>query len=85
MGKFFGPKGMKEIGINTSKGQRVLRAGKDGMFEVNNPKLAKKLKAEGLGEASASGAFGGINGYPCKKCGFGSFFKQCSRCGEING
>lgn len=85
MGKMFGPKGMKEIGINTSKGERVIKAGKDGMFDIKNPKLARKLKEEGLGEASASGSFAAVEGYPCKSCGFGSFFKQCSRCGEING
>lgn len=85
MGKFYGPKGMREIGVNTPKGERVLKAGKDGMFEINNPKLAKKLKDEGLGEATASGSFRQDVGYTCNKCGFGSFFKQCSKCGEING
>lgn len=85
MAKFFGSQGMREIGVKTSRGERVLRAGKDGMFEINNPKLAKKLKAEGLSEASASGSFANVNGFTCKKCGFGSFFKQCSKCGEING
>jgi hypothetical protein len=85
MTKFFGPKGMREIGVNTSKGERVLKAGKDGMFEVNNPKLAKKLREEGLGEATASGSYRQDVGYTCNKCGFGSFFKQCSKCGEING
>ena len=85
MSKIIGPKGMREIGVNTSKGERVLKAGKDGMFEVNNPKLAKKLKQEGLGEATASGSYRQDVGYTCNKCGFGSFFKQCSKCGEING
>jgi len=85
MSKIIGPKGMRELSVKTERGERVLRAGKDGMFNVSDPKLIKKLKAEGLGEASASGAFGGVSGYPCKKCGFGSFFKQCSKCGEING
>ena len=85
MAKFFGPQGMREIGVNTSKGEKILRAGKDGMFEINNPKLAKKLKDEGLGEASASGSFHKAIGFTCSKCGFGSFFKQCSKCGEING
>lgn len=85
MGKMFGPKGMREIGINTSKGERVIKAGKDGMFDINNPRLARKLKAEGLGEASASGSFATVDGFACKNCGFGSFFKKCSKCGEING
>jgi len=82
--KIIGPKGMRELSVTTKTGQRVLRAGKDGMFHVTDPKLIKKLKAEGLGEASASGVID-AEGFPCKKCGFGSFFKKCSKCGEING
>lgn len=76
---------MRELSVKTKNGERVLRAGKDGMFNVSDPKLLKKLKAEGLGEASASGAMAHVSGFTCKKCGFGSFFKQCSKCGEING
>lgn len=84
MTKLIGPKGMRELSVTTKTGQRVLRAGKDGMFNVTDPKLIKKLKSEGLGEASASGVTTAA-GYPCKVCGFGSFFKKCSKCGEING
>lgn len=75
---------MKELSVRTKNGERVLRAGKDGLFHVNNPKLVRQLKKEGLGEASASGIIS-AEGFPCKKCGFGSFFKKCSKCGEING
>ena len=84
MTKFHGPQGMREISVQTSRGEKVLKAGKDGMFTVNNPKLAKQLKAEGLGVASTGGV-SNANGFPCKACGFGSFFKKCSKCGEING
>lgn len=84
MAKFVGPQGMRELSVQTKHGEKVLKAGKDGMFEVNNPKLAAQLKAEGLGVAS----LGGVtiaSGYPCKACGFGSLFKKCGKCGEING
>ena len=84
MTKIIGPKGMRELSVQTKNGERVLRAGKDGMFNVNDPKLAKKLKKEGLSVASASGVTT-ASGFPCKSCGFGSFFKKCSKCGEING
>ena len=84
MSKIIGPKGMRELSVTTKNGERVLRAGKDGMFHVNDPKLVRKLKQEGLGEASANGVTT-AEGYPCKSCGFGSFFKKCSKCGEING
>lgn len=84
MAKLIGPRGMRELSVKTKNGERVLRAGKDGLFHVNDPKLARTLKREGLGEASASGVIS-AEGYPCKACGFGSFFKKCSKCGEING
>lgn len=84
MAKMIGPKGMRQLSVQTRRGERVLHAGKDGMFQVNDPKLVRQLKKEGLGEASASGVIT-AEGYPCKKCGFGSFFKKCSKCGEING
>ena len=87
MTKFIGPKGMQSLSVTTSRGKRVLNRGKDGLFEVNDPKLKKKLKDEGLGVASASGTFERPSeiGYTCSKCGFGSFFKKCGKCGEING
>ena len=84
MTKIIGPKGMRELSVTTSRGERVLKAGKDGLFNVTDPKLVKKLKQEGLGEAS----LGGIpraEGYTCTACGFGSWFKKCSRCNVVNG
>ena len=84
MTKMIGPKGMKELSVTTKRGRKVMRAGKDGLFEVNDSKLAKKLKDEGLGVASLGGV-STAGGYPCKQCGFSSWFKKCSRCGETNG
>jgi hypothetical protein len=84
MAKIIGPQGMRQLSVQTKNGERVLNAGKDGMFNVTDPKLIRQLKKEGLGEASASGVIN-AEGYPCKSCGFGSFFKKCSKCGELNG
>lgn len=83
MTRLIPPTGLREIGVNTKRGTKVIRAGKDGLFHVNDPKLAKQLKAEGLGVASTSGAILG-DGFPCSNCGFGSWFKKCSRCGTEN-
>jgi hypothetical protein len=83
MAKFIPPQGLREIGIRTSSGTKVIRTGKDGLFNVDNPKLERKLKEEGLGIASASGVIVG-EGFPCAECGFGSWFKKCSRCGHEN-
>jgi len=83
MARIIPPQGLREIGIKTKRGTQVLRTGSDGLFHVNDPKLARQLKAEGLGVASASGVIDG-EGYPCRECGFGSWFKKCSRCGHEN-
>jgi hypothetical protein len=83
MTRIIPPQGMKELEVQTRKGTKVIRAGKDGLFNIENPRLAKKLKEEGLGEAGLNG-FTTSGGYPCSNCGFGSWFKKCSRCGELN-
>jgi hypothetical protein len=46
MARIIPPQGLREISVETKKGTRVLRAGKDGLFNVENPKLARKLKEE---------------------------------------
>ena len=86
MSKMIPPKGMRELGVETSRGTKVLKVGKDGLFNVSDPKLARQLKKEGLGVAIASGVIANPSqvGYTCQKCGFGSFFKKCGKCGEIN-
>lgn len=83
MAKMIPPKGLKEVAVRTERGEKVYRAGRDGLINVDNPKHAKQMKDEGLGVASASGVVR-AEGYPCSSCGFGSFFKKCSRCGTIN-
>lgn len=83
MARIIPPQGMKELEVKTRRGTKVIRAGKDGLFNVENPRLAKKLKEEGLGEAGLNG-YATSGGYPCTSCGFGSWFKKCSRCGQLN-
>lgn len=83
MARLIPPQGLREIGIKTKRGTKVLRTNKDGLFHVDSPALARQLKAEGLGVASTSGVIEG-QGYPCSNCGFGSWFKKCSRCGTEN-
>jgi hypothetical protein len=83
MSRIIPPTGLREIEVETSRGKKVIRAGKDGLFDVQDPKLARQLKKEGLGEAGLNG-FSTSGGYPCTSCGFGSWFKKCSRCGHEN-
>lgn len=77
-------KGLRGVDVNTARGKVKLNPNKQGVFEVNNPKLANQLKKEGFFEASLMGpTTNGANvGYTCSQCGFGSWFVKCSRCGH---
>lgn len=83
MPKMIPPTGLKEVAVKTERGTKVYRAGRDGLINVDNPKHARQMREEGLGQASTSGAMMG-EGFPCSACGFGSWFKKCSRCGHEN-
>lgn len=83
MSRMIPPQGLKEVAVRTERGTKVYKAGRDGLINVDNPRHAKQMKAEGLGEASTSGMIVG-EGFPCRECGFGSWFKKCSRCGHEN-
>lgn len=85
MSKMIPPKGLKEIAVKTERGTKLYKTGRDGLFNVDNPKHAKQMKAEGLGVASTSGNFADARGFVCVECGFNSFFRKCSRCGKDNG
>ncbi|MFD4968957.1 hypothetical protein [Streptomyces sp. NPDC058424] len=52
--------------------------GRDGTVTVDNPQHEKALRAYGAFPANLGGRARG--GYRCTSCGFGSFFKACSRC-----
>ena len=83
MTKLIPPQGLKEVAIKTERGTKVYKAGRDGLINVENPKHARQMKEEGLGIASASGVIM-VEGYPSSACGFGSWFKKCSRSGHDN-
>jgi hypothetical protein len=83
MGKMIPPQGLREVSVKTERGTKVYRADRSGLINVDNPKHAAQMKAEGLGVASAGGV-ADAEGFPCVQCGFGSYFKKCSRCGHEN-
>jgi hypothetical protein len=83
MGKMIPPQGLREVAVKTERGTKVYRADRSGLIHVDNPKHAAQMKAEGLGVASAGGV-ADTEGFPCSECGFGSYFKKCSRCGHEN-
>lgn len=53
--------------------------GRDGTVTVDNPRHIKALREMGAFAANLGGRTCG--GFRCVTCGFGSFFKKCSRCG----
>lgn len=53
--------------------------GSDGTVTVDNPRHIRALREWGAFSANLGGRTSG--GYRCSDCGFGSFFKKCSRCG----
>lgn len=83
MGKMIPPQGLREVAVKTERGIKVYKADRSGLINVDNPKHAAQMKAEGLGVASAGGV-ADTEGFPCSECGFGSYFKKCSRCGHEN-
>lgn len=52
---------------------------RDGVFDMH-PRDARALIAEGGFQPSLAGAAARTAGYRCT-CGFGSYFRRCSRCG----
>ena len=85
MARMVGPSGhIKAVDIKTQSGTRTLRADRAGFYNAAKPSDIKALKAEGFSEENlARHTVGdGDRGYNCENCGFGSWFKLCSRCGH---
>lgn len=57
---------------------------RDGFFEMPEADAAIHRKSANLPKSwqAFRGAFRRRNGYRCTRCGFGSFFTTCSRCGS---
>lgn len=76
-------RGVKETVI----GGRTYNPNKQGIYEVSNARDARAMKAEGFFEAALNpyDSKDGQRGFTCVECGFGSWFRKCSRCGHENG
>lgn len=79
--------GVRGVDITTESGTRSFNPDRSGVFTVENPKFARQMKAEGFFEAALNpyDKSDGERGFTCVECGFGSWFKKCSRCGHTNG
>ena len=75
---------VKETNIKTQSGVTRYRATKSGLYEVSDAGHIKALKDQGFTEENLSrqSPGDGQRGYTCTQCGFGSWFKKCSRCGN---
>jgi len=71
----------------TEIGNKTYTVNRQGIYEVSNPSHIKAMKSEGFFEASLNpiSKGDGERGFTCVECGFGSWFRKCSRCGHENG
>ena len=78
--------GVKGVDVTTESGTRSYNPDRRGVITVNDPKVARRMKAEGFFEASLMGPTTDMTkGFTCIACGFGSWFRKCSKCGHENG
>jgi lipopolysaccharide biosynthesis regulator YciM len=82
MPKMIAPdKGVKQTDI----GRVRYNVNKQGVYSVDDSSHVRAMKREGFIEASLMGATTNKQvGYTCAECGFGSWFRKCSRCGSEN-
>jgi hypothetical protein len=62
-------------------GGRIYRRRKGGLFDMPEDVARHVIRYEGGQAASLSGTARRRDGFRCPRCGFGSFFASCSRCG----
>jgi hypothetical protein len=76
-------KGVRETEVNG----RSYKPDRGGIYNVDSASAAKAMKAEGFFEAALNPYSSKDNerGFTCVECGFGSWFRKCSRCGHTNG
>jgi len=76
-------RGVRGVDVETPRGTVSYSQDRQGIINVANPSHAKQMISEGFFEASLMGATTNGNnlGYTCNECGFGSWFRKCSRCG----
>ena len=81
MGRYVAPdKGVKETVI----GSKTYRPDKGGIYNVDSPRHARAMQAEGYFKASLNPYSEGDRkrGFTCVQCGFGGWFRKCGRCGH---
>lgn len=86
MAKMVAPdRGAREVDVRTERGTTRYSQNRQGLIEVDNPRHAAQMKAEGFFEASLMGVSTtpGV-GHVCLACGFSAWFKICGRCGAEN-
>jgi hypothetical protein len=76
-------KGVRETEVNG----RLYKPDRGGIYNVDSASAARAMKAEGYFEAALNPYTSNDNarGFTCVECGFGSWFRLCSRCGHTNG
>jgi len=80
MARLVAPQGVQGIDVQTPRGVRKYSRDRQGVINVENPKHIKQMKEESLMGATTDRQLG----FTCSECGFGSWFRKCSRCGHEN-
>ena len=77
--------GVRGVDVRTERGTKQYNPDRKGVITVENPNHARQMKAEGFFEASLMGPITNrdVIGFTCSNCGFGSFFRKCSRCDHV--
>ena len=69
----------KEIEV----GGRIYRRGRGGLFDMPEAAARLTVAQEGGQWPALSGITRCGQGFKCRSCGFGTWFRKCSRCGGI--
>jgi hypothetical protein len=79
--------GVRGVDVTTERGTKSYSTDRSGVITVDNPNHARQMKAEGFFEAALNpyDKKDAERGFTCVECGFGSWFRKCSRCGHENG
>ena len=85
MSRYFADRAVAGVSVSGSATgmTREIPRDKDGFYVAQSKADEKALEQSGFARASSMGIVE-AKGFDCQNCGFGSFFKTCSRCGTIN-
>lgn len=85
MARYFTSQGVTSVTVEGARTglTREIKADGKGFFLAESKADRKALEQSGFVQASLMGTKN-RGGFTCQQCGFGSWFRKCSRCGAEN-